>query len=99
LYENGPLTPSQIAKCILVKPSTMTGIVDRLEQKGFVKRARTSSDRRVITIDLTEGGRHLVREGPPPIQRRIIDGLKRIPQGEIELIVLSLTRLTDMLDV
>ncbi|MBW2742622.1 MAG: MarR family transcriptional regulator [Deltaproteobacteria bacterium] len=32
LYENGPLPPSQIAKHIMVKSSTVTGIVDRLEQ-------------------------------------------------------------------
>ena len=33
LSENGPLPPSQIAKHILVKSSTVTGVVDRLEQK------------------------------------------------------------------
>ena len=31
LYENGPLPPSRIANHIMVKSSTITGIVDRLE--------------------------------------------------------------------
>ena len=35
LYEHGPLPPSQIAKHIMVRSSTVTGIIDRLEQKGL----------------------------------------------------------------
>ena len=51
LYENGPLPPSQIARHIMVNSSTVTGIIDRLEHKGLVRRMRTSQDRRVITIE------------------------------------------------
>jgi DNA-binding MarR family transcriptional regulator len=99
LYENGPLPPSQIAKYIMVKSSTVTGIIDRLEQKGLVIRLRKSPDRRVITIELTEAGKRLADNAPPPIQQKIIDGLKRLPQGEIEEIVRGLTKLTHMLEV
>jgi len=40
LHENGPISPSQIAKFIMVNSSTVTGIIDRLEQKGLVEVAR-----------------------------------------------------------
>jgi DNA-binding MarR family transcriptional regulator len=99
LYENGPLPPSQIAKHILVKSSTVTGIVDRLEEKMLVTRQRNSPDRRVITIELTSAGKKLAKNAPPPIQQKIIDGLKRISEDETEQIVLALTKLTNMLDV
>jgi DNA-binding MarR family transcriptional regulator len=99
LYENGPLLPSQIARIIMVSSSTVTGIIDRLELKGLVKRMRKSPDRRMITIELTEVGRDLARNAPPPIQHKIVDGLKRLPEAEIEQIVQSLKRLTNMLDV
>jgi DNA-binding MarR family transcriptional regulator len=99
LYENGPLPPSQIAKHIMVKSSTVTGIIDRLEQKGLVNRSRTSRDRRVITIELTESGRTLAENAPPPIQQRVIEGLERLPQSKMEKIVLGLNMLTQMLDV
>ncbi|MBW1999481.1 MAG: MarR family transcriptional regulator, partial [Deltaproteobacteria bacterium] len=56
LYEIGPMLPSQIARHIMVKSSTVTGIIDRLEQKGFVKRIRNSPDRRVITIRIDRNG-------------------------------------------
>ncbi len=98
LYENGPLPPSRIANHIMVKSSTITGIVDRLEQKGLVARFRNSPDRRVITIELTDAGKKLAEHAPPPIQQKIVDGLKRLSADEIMQIVLGLTKLTDLLD-
>lgn len=99
LYENGPLSPSQIARYIMVRSSTVTGIIDRLEQKGLVRRTRVSPDRRVITIELTEAGRHLAQNAPPPIQQKIVEGLKHLPKEELKHIVHSLNQLTHMLDV
>jgi len=99
LHENGPLPPSQIARHIMVKSSTVTGIIDRLEQKSLVYRLRNSPDRRVITIQLTEAGKKLAQNAPPPIQHKIVDGLKKLPEGEIKQIILSLSKLTHMLDV
>jgi DNA-binding MarR family transcriptional regulator len=66
LYEHGPLPPSQIARHIMVKSSTVTGIIDRLEQKGLVTRLRNSPDRRVINIELTETGMRLAQNAPLP---------------------------------
>ena len=99
LYAHGPLPPSQIAKHMMVKSSTVTGVVDRLEQKNLVSRLRNSPDRRIITIQLTEAGRQLAENAPPPIQQKIINGLKEISEAEIDRIVYGLTQLTDMLDV
>ncbi len=99
LYENGPLPPSQIAKYIMVNSSTVTGIIDRLEQKGLVQRSRISTDRRVITVTLTDKGRELAEHAPPPIQEKIVEGLQKLAPREIEKIVRALTKLTYMLDV
>ncbi len=99
LYENGSLPPSQIARLIVVKSSTVTGIIDRLEQKGFVARVRSSSDRRVITIELTESGAKLTENAPPPLHHKIVSGLEKLSQDEIANIVKSLNVLTGMLDI
>lgn len=99
LYENGPLPPSQIAKYLMVNSSTVTGIIDRLEKKDLVKRLRISPDRRVITIELTKNGKVLAENAPPPIQQKIIDGLKKLSESEIHQIAFALTKLTSMLDV
>jgi DNA-binding MarR family transcriptional regulator len=98
LLDNGPISPSQIAKKIMVESSTVTGIIDRLEQKGLVTRARVSPDRRVITIELTDSGRRLAENAPPPIQHKIVKGLRKIEEGERAQIIETLSRLTEMID-
>lgn len=99
LHENGPLSPSQIAKHVMVSSSTVTGIIDRLENKDLVKRLRISPDRRVVTVELTQAGKVLAENAPPPIQQKIIDGLNNLSPEEIDEIALTLKSLTDMLDV
>jgi DNA-binding MarR family transcriptional regulator len=99
LHEHGPLPPSKIAQHMMVKSSTVTGVVDRLEKKGLAERMRDSPDRRMITIQLTGAGKHLAENAPPPIQQKIIDGLKQTESAKKEQIVNALNMLTDMLDV
>ncbi len=77
----------------------MTGIIDRLEQKGLVERERNSPDRRMITISLTETGKKLACNAPPPIRQELIDGLKRLPKTEIEKIIHGLEMLVKLMDV
>lgn len=98
LNEIGPLPPSQIARHIMVKSSTVTGVIDRLEFKGLVQRTRNSPDRRVITIELTKAGEALAQHAPPPIQQQIVDGLKRLQPDQLKQIVYYLELLTHMLD-
>jgi DNA-binding MarR family transcriptional regulator len=83
----------------MVRSSTVTGVLDRLEQKALVTRQRNSPDRRVINIQLTAGGKKMAEVAPPPIQQRVFDGLQRLPNRELDQIILSLSKLTKMLDV
>jgi DNA-binding MarR family transcriptional regulator len=99
LFKNGPLPPSQIARHILVESSTVTGVIDRLEQKGFVKRIRSSEDRRKIFIELTDSGHMLASYALPPIQLKLHDGLKKLNRQELEKILEVLNLLTGLLDV
>lgn len=98
LFEKGPLPPSRIAKEVLVESSTVTGIIDRLEQKGFVRRVRSAQDRRKIFIELTESGQILAESAPPPIQQKIYDGLKNLPERDLKIILEGLSQLTYLLD-
>ncbi len=98
LYEYGHMSSSTLATYILVRPSTMTGIIDRLEQKGLVSRQRSDTDRRVVTIELTELGRGLAQHAPPPLPDSIIRGLKRLPSQTTKKIVKNLATLVSLLD-
>jgi DNA-binding MarR family transcriptional regulator len=98
IKEYGPMSLSNLAKYVLVKPSTVTGIIDRLEQKGFVARERGTRDRRVVTIHLTEKGKEFAEKAPPLIPTSIIEGLNRLSPEETRNIVTSLSALVSMLD-
>ncbi len=52
LAHHGPLKVSDISERMSLSNSTVSGIVDRLEKMGFVKRVRSEEDRRVVMIDL-----------------------------------------------
>lgn len=99
LYDHGPMALSQIAKEIMVDSSTVTGLIDRLERKGFAERSRTSFDRRIITVSLTDAGQSLACNAPSLLQQQMSKGLKQMPFSEKELIVRGLTSLTGLLDL
>lgn len=52
----GSLTMSQICAEMNASPSTVAGIIDRLEAAGIVERVRSEEDRRVIHVHLAEKG-------------------------------------------
>ncbi len=99
LFEKGTLPPSQIARQIMVNSSTVTGIIDRLEQKKLVRRVRNTIDRRLIYIELTEAGETLAQHAPPPLQHKIMSGLSQLTPDQIAHIESGLGMLVQMLDV
>jgi DNA-binding MarR family transcriptional regulator len=50
-------TLGYIARRLMVTPAVVTGIVDRLEKRGYVQRQADDKDRRVVRLALTEAGR------------------------------------------
>jgi len=59
LAENGTLTPSQIAQMLSADTSTITGLLDRLENKKLLKRTPDPDDRRALKVTLTKNGKEL----------------------------------------
>lgn len=48
-----------LAAHLLLAVNSVTSLVDNLEKKGYVERKRSTEDRRVIYVELTEAGRKL----------------------------------------
>jgi len=59
LYFRGARTMGELAAELQVQLSTMTGVIDQLEAKRLVQRARHPSDRRSLHVTLTARGRKL----------------------------------------
>ena len=64
--EDGVLT-SRLVEASEISSGTITGLLDRLEARGLVRRERSTDDRRVVRVYLTEEGRGLQE----PIQQAV----------------------------
>src|SRR5262245_7422135 len=62
LAASGALSAHELASALGIGPTTLTGIVDRLEARGLVHRLPDGRDRRVRRIDLTGSGRRLLHD-------------------------------------
>ena len=77
LWQEDGLKVIELGKKAGLEPSTMTGLLDRMERDGLVVRAPDSRDRRVLRIYLTNTGRQ-VRE---PVRKVIEQVLSAIFAG------------------
>jgi DNA-binding MarR family transcriptional regulator len=62
LERHGEMAMSRLAEMLDVSDSNATGLIDRIEERGFVERIRVPSDRRVVLVRLTDRGREVMEE-------------------------------------
>lgn len=56
IYLNKRTTPKHISEKYSISPSTLTGVIDRLENRGLIRRVRTDRDRRSTELITTDKG-------------------------------------------
>lgn len=98
LKEQEPLTLKKLAQLVFLSPSTVVGIVDRLEEKGLVGRSRSVVDRRSVFISVTESGNRMLANAPLAIQESLARALKRLPEKEMVSITMALEKIVDMME-
>ena len=57
LHESGPCTVGALHRAFAHRKSTLTGILDRMEERGLVRRRLRAEDRRSFSVELTPKGR------------------------------------------
>lgn len=62
LDRHGELPMSRLAEMLDVSLSAATGLVDRVEERGFVERIRVPSDRRIVLVRITDAGRQMLED-------------------------------------
>jgi DNA-binding MarR family transcriptional regulator len=98
VIDKGPMTATAISREVHVSASTVVGILDRLEDKGLIVRERGRADRRIVFVSVTDAGRQLARDTPSPLQQKLADSLKALPELEQAAITLSLERVVDLIE-
>jgi len=69
--KDGVLNQTTLGDMLLVNRSNITGLIDRLEQAGCVKRTGDSNDRRVKWVQMTKQGRAVLDKSEEAYYKRI----------------------------
>jgi DNA-binding MarR family transcriptional regulator len=82
LRDHGSLSPSQLGERLIVTRATVTGVVDSLERRGYVRRTPNPSDRRGIIVELTPDGLEVVARVRTLIHRHERDWMAVLSEDE-----------------
>lgn len=92
-------TQSEIRNFLNLNSSTVSGIINRLEKKGFLARLPKSGDKRVVKIALTSAGDKLLRTMPSLLHEQLSEKLQNLDDKEIAKVEDSLETLVRLLDI
>ena len=87
MWEHRELRVKDIGKCLFLDSSTLTPLLKRLEEKGYVVRKRSSRDERDLIVTLTDSGEAL-RERAVTVPERLGACVELDPQKAQELYAL-----------
>lgn len=76
------LSLSELAQRTLTDQSSVSVVVTRLVEGGYVSRDRDSTDARRLVLSLTKNGKAVVQRAPVPPQERVLAALDRMPAAD-----------------
>ncbi|WP_406196967.1 MarR family winged helix-turn-helix transcriptional regulator [Kitasatospora sp. NBC_01560] len=86
LWDGGPQPQAQLIEQLGIDASTVTRMVQRLEQAGFVRRRRSEDDRRAVVVEATAAAcalRDRVAQTWQELERVTLAGLDEAEQAEL----------------
>jgi MarR family transcriptional regulator, organic hydroperoxide resistance regulator len=98
LVSRGPMTLTDLSEALEMSHSTASGIVDRLQSRGLLRRTRDASDRRRTSISVTDKVTRYVRElegGPAGLLAAVLAGAS---PDERRSVIKGLRTLRDLLE-
>ena len=78
------ITAGQIAELLHVDPSTLTGILKRLQAQGLVRRRSDPRDRRRAVLGITEKGKRIEMADMGTVERSVERAISRIPRAHLD---------------
>lgn len=79
------MTPKQLAEALDLTTGTVTALIDRLENAGYVRRSAHPNDRRSLQVELTPAGAEVMRQAFDDFQVPILAAFKDLPADPAEL--------------
>jgi DNA-binding MarR family transcriptional regulator len=88
----------EVAKRISLSQATVTSVLDRLENFGYVKRTRSEQDKRKVIVRIVPAGKQKIEDNPSLLQEFFIREFERLADWEQTLILSSLQRVASMMN-
>lgn len=98
LAESPAVSVNQLAARTHTHQSSVSTVVRRLAERGFVRRARSGTDGRSVELSLTPRGQRLVDGRPDMAQDRLIRGVESLSTARRRLLASTLGELAGALD-
>lgn len=86
-------TVAGLARDLEIDPAAMTRVLDRLEAKALVRRERSTKDRRVVRLVLTDEGRTVATRVPNVLAEVLNGHLRGFSHDEWQLLLQLLNRM------
>jgi DNA-binding MarR family transcriptional regulator len=93
------VTLSRLSRAMYMSPSTVNGILARLEAKRLIRRERKDPDRRKVIISATDEGREVAANAPSSLQDRLAQAIKQLPPEEQAELTGSVERIVDFMEI
>ena len=93
LFEKGRCRIGQLSRYMHNSPPTTSGIIDRLEKSGYIKRIKDVKDRRATSVVLTQRGRKVVEQFQLNIKQRWQFILSKLTESEGDEILRVIQRI------
>jgi MarR family transcriptional regulator, lower aerobic nicotinate degradation pathway regulator len=95
LNKTPALSLSELADRTRTDQSSVSVVVTRLVEGGFISRERDKRDARRLVLTLTKSGKTVADQSPPVAQEKIIEVLERMPASERHRFADTFTKVID----
>ena len=99
LVSRGAITLTELSRALGMSHSTASGIVDRLEARGLVRRSEDAADRRRTAIAVTDAVTRYVRDLKEGPSSRLVRAFERASPAQREAITAGLQALCNLLEI
>ncbi|MDE2333180.1 MAG: MarR family transcriptional regulator [Rhodospirillales bacterium] len=93
LLHKGPMSQRELGRKVLTSAANMTDVLDKLQARGLIARCRASSDRRSVSVGLTDAGRALIEALFPRHAADIARAMSGLTRPELERLAALLRKL------
>ncbi|MDX5371130.1 MAG: MarR family winged helix-turn-helix transcriptional regulator [Pseudomonadaceae bacterium] len=92
----GRLTASALSRRVSLSAATLSGMLERLEERGLLLRQRDEEDRRRQWLSVSEAGRSLLQTAPPLLPPALRSAFAALPEWERHSLTAALLRVAEL---